>query len=274
MLKDILLDLDTGAFDMDLTGFDTESIESLMTQLHEPEEGLTEDDAVPENVGTRCKKGDLWKLGEHRLLCGDSTVITDVERLMGGGKADLLTDPPYNVGLEYKSTDDSKTKADYLDWCREWFDITEVYCSKRIVFVGNVNFKDWLSAFNPEYIGIWDKGDGATTHGYITQYTLWEPVFFHGKFKRVRHNDVFRFVAGTTKIDHPCPKPVALIEDIVKNFCNETVLDLFLGSGSTLIACEKLGRKCYGMEIDPHYCSVILKRWEDFTGKTAELIKE
>ncbi len=84
LLKDILLELDSGNFDIELTGFDTESIESLMTQLHQPEDGLTEDDAIPEQVETRCKKGDLWKLGEHRLLCGDSTVITDVERLMGG----------------------------------------------------------------------------------------------------------------------------------------------------------------------------------------------
>ena len=103
LLKDILIEIDSGALDMDLTGYDAESIERLMTQLHQPEEGLTDDDAIPEQVETRCKKGDLWKLGEHRLLCGDSTVITDVERLMGGEKADMVfTSPPYNLGVSAK----------------------------------------------------------------------------------------------------------------------------------------------------------------------------
>ena len=95
LLKDLLEELDTGDFDMDLTGFTSKEIEDLMNQCFVPEEGLT-DDAIPENAETICKKGDLWKLGEHRLLCGDSTVITDVERLMQGEKADMVfTDPPY-----------------------------------------------------------------------------------------------------------------------------------------------------------------------------------
>ena len=101
-LKNLLEELDSGILpDIEITGFDDKEIEDLMTQFHVPGEGLTDDDAIPEQVETVCKKGDLWKLGEHRLLCGDSTVITDVERLMGGEKADMVfTDPPYGIDLD------------------------------------------------------------------------------------------------------------------------------------------------------------------------------
>lgn len=101
LLKDLLLELDTGDFDMDVTGFDVKEIEDLMTQLHVPEEGLTDDDEVPEPTESICRRGDLWQLGNHRLLCGDATILTDVERLMGGEKADMVfTDPPYGIDLD------------------------------------------------------------------------------------------------------------------------------------------------------------------------------
>lgn len=271
-LKDLLEELDTGALDMELTGFDSEALEELMTQFHVPEEGLTDDDEIPEKVETICKTGDLWQLGNHRLLCGDATKKEDVERLLESDKADMIfTDPPYNVNLEYNNYEDNKAKPDFINWCKDWFNLITAISSKQIIFVGNVNTQLWVTNFEPDHIAIWDKGDGGNTHGYITQYTLWEPIFFHGKFGRKRHNDMFRFVAGGEKIDHPYPKPVALLIDILQNFSGEAdiIIDPFGGSGATLIACEKLGRRCFLMEIDEHYCDVIIQRWQNFTGHEA-----
>jgi len=331
MLKDILLELDTGAFDMDLTGFDTESIESLMTQLHEPEEGLTEDDAIPENVETRCKKGDLWKLGEHRLLCGDSTVITDVERLMGGEKAELIaTDPPYNsTNLKFDSV-----KIDYLAWiseCKGWltqfgqlvtfadFHLLVKFCEGNVfkscyeqIWQKNQTMGFLSVDKRPlkvhEFIGVFSDYPSKTT--YNPQKFNFESSRFKigevnpaGRIGKTAHygkqvssrayiedgeryplsvvfcqswNGGMALKRAAGENGHPTQKPIALVEYLIQTYSNEKelILDPFLGSGSTLIACEKLGRKCYGMEIDPHYCSVILKRGEDFTGKPAELIKE
>lgn len=233
------------------------------------------EDEVPEvdDSPAITKSGDLFTLGRHRLLCGDSTKVEDVARLMDGKGAALLTDPPYNVGLKYKSIDDNKTRNDFISWCTKWFDIAKNISKKKVVFIGNVNAQDWILNFSPDYIGIWDKGNGATTHGYITEYTLWEPVFFHGQFNRTRHNDIFRFVAGSGKFEHPCPKPISLIKDIIENFIETAIVDLFLGSGTTLIAAEKTGRICYGMEIEPKYCDVVIKRYCDYMGTPEDEIR-
>lgn len=275
-IKDLLEELDTGAFDMDLTGFDTESIEKLMTQFHVPVDGLTDEDAIPENVETICQKGDLWKLGEHRLLCGDSTVLTDVEKLMQGEKADMaFTDPPYGVGFKYKTYDDVGGDA-YKQFCIDWFNLLQSITARIAITPGCYPLGLWLSSLpEPRQIGVWIKTN-ALTHGSVVHYMAWEPILFYGDFKKKRANDVFNYPIGKQPDveDHPCPKPIKLIEDIIDNFSGHKnlVLDLFGGSGSTLIACEKLGRKCRMMEIDEHYCDVIIRRWEDYTGKKAELL--
>lgn len=301
MLKDILQELDNGTFDMELTGFDAESIEDLMTQLHETEEGLTDEDAIPENVETRCKKGDLWKLGVHRLLCGDSIVLADVERLMNGEKADMVfTDPPYNVKWEYRG----KLHGERFEGIcndnlkpEEW----DAFC---------IGFTSNLAAVLKEGHAYYICSGWASfsqfeqclkkTRMEFRQLIVWaKNQFVMGKFKTDYHRQHEQVLYGwregaahvwygghaesdlwcvdkvhNTAMVHSTEKPVALSSRAINNSSqlNDIVLDIFSGSGSTLIACEKLGRKCYSMEIDPHYCDVIIKRWEDFTGNQAELI--
>ena len=295
LLKDLLIELDTGALDMELTGYDAESIENLMTQLHQTEEGLTEDDAVPEQVETRCKKGDLWKLGEHRLLCGDSTVITDMERLMGGEKADMVfTDPPYGVNYEggHFHSGDVNIKRKREKLVGDTVDIYSQFLPIMVMFVdgpcyvwfadrGGKPVFDAITANVCEIHAmlIWNKTN-ATYAAMNAQYKQrHEPcMYFKPKNSTLRwcgptdECTVWDMKRDSVNSLHPTQKPVALAERAIGNHQVTTILDMFLGSGSTLIACEKLGRKCYGMEIDEHYCDVIIKRWEDFTGRKGELI--
>jgi len=280
-LKDLLQELDTGAFDMEITGFDAKEIEDLMNQFHIPEEGLTDDDAVPEDVETVCKKGDLWQLGNHRLLCGDATVITDVERLMGGEKADMVfTDPPYNIGYDYQTWADNI--PDYKNWCISWFNRLKDNSRGNIILtIGLMNIGMWFEISAPVSIGVWVKTN-AHSGGKISKFNKWEPLLFYGDYRKSkRDSDVFDcyvnsgFLRGkeeaTTQEAHSCNKPVRLLSDLIENFSalNDTWLDIFGGSGSTLIACEKLDRRCYMMEIDEYYCDVIIKRWQDYTGREA-----
>lgn len=276
VLKDLLTELDTGDLDMEVTGFSVNEIEDLMNQTFQPQEGLPPDDQIPEKVETICKRGDLWKLGNHRLLCGDSTVITDVERLMGGEKADMVfTDPPYGVGFKYKTYDDVGGEA-YEQFCKDWFALLQTMARKIAITSGCYPLKLWLSSIGePKQIGVWIKTN-ALTHGSVVHFMTWEPILFFGDFERKRANDVFDYPISKQPDtgDHSCPKPIGLIADIIENFSKQKdkVLDIFGGSGSTLIACEKLNRRCYMMEIDEHYCDVIITRWQDFTGQKAELI--
>jgi len=235
-------------------------------------EGLTDDDEIPEEVEPTCKTGDLWQLGNHWLLCGDATKREDVERLMQGEKAGLLlTDPPYNVGLEYTEATNDR-REDYEGWTRVWFGLASQIAMKSIITPGCINLGLWLRLFEPYHVGVWYKGMGATTHGRVTKYWSWEPLMFHGdQWPRIRHIDLFEYPGWGTMIDHPCPKPIGLWCDLIENYTETKalVLDLFGGSGTTLIACEKLGRKCRMLEIDPHYNDVIIQRWQNYTGKQA-----
>jgi len=281
-LKDLLEELDTGDIDMEITGFDLKEIEDLMTQLHESEPGLTDDDAVPEATESICKRGDLWSLGNHRLLCGDATVITDVEQLMGGEKADmLLTDPPYGelkifdkkgyVGVDskhakakhygaYKGEGDFKLEP-AMDAVKDKYD-------KAVIWGGNF-FNDVLPIRNSWL--CWDKTGGTETETFFSSFELvWTNM---GIPSRMFHYLWLGMMRAGERIErvHPTEKPVALSEWVLGKWTkvNDIILDLFGGSGSTLIACEKLGRRCYMMEIDEHYCDVIIERWQQFTGKQA-----
>jgi len=291
-LKDLLQELDTGDFDMEITGFDLKEIEDLMSQFHVPEEGLTDDDDVPEPTESITCKGDLWQLGNHRLLCGDATVITDVEKLMGGEKADMVfTDPPYGVNYEgghFHSGDVNirrkreKLAGDTIDLygdvlpvlvmfvdgpCYIWFASSvgkPVYdaiisndCEIHAMIIWNKTNATY-AAMNAQYKQhhepcMYFKPKKSTLRwcGSTTECTVWD-------IKRDSRNDL-----------HPTQKPVALAERAIGNHEVKSVLDLFGGSGSTLIACEKLGRRCFMLEIDEHYNDVIIARWQNFTGKQA-----
>jgi len=242
----------------------------------EPTEGLTDPDEVPEvPEEPKTKLGDLYILGEHRLLCGDSTKAEDVEKLMNGEKADMVfTDPPYGIGYEYNSHED-KSGEEYLSFCSLWFSIVRQKSSFICISTGWKYNPFWYNQ-EPDDCFYWlsrNKRSGEK----ISHFRKVEPLFFWGRPEKKYDFDFFE---QTTEIEkslkgaHTCPKPVTLIESIIDGAKNKgLVLDIFLGSGTTLIAAEKTGRKCYGMELDPKYCDVIVKRWEDFTGKKAELWK-
>ncbi|MDP6134590.1 MAG: DNA methyltransferase [Candidatus Marinimicrobia bacterium] len=228
----------------------------------EPIAGLTDDDDVPEAEESICKAGDIWVLGNHRLLCGDATKKGDVERLMDGQKADMVfTDPPYGMNAVKNSGVLSKKYKDIIndDSINVAINSFELLDDDIPAIWWGANYYANILPNKPHWI-VWDKNNGGSDQmdcelawtnlkGVTRQFTL----------SSEKKNRV-----------HPTQKPVELINWSLDKVKPQTVLDLFLGSGSTLIACEKTGRKCYGMEIDPHYCDVIVKRWEEFTGNKAE----
>ena len=278
LMKDLLSGLDDGAFDMDLTGFDNSALEELMTQFHQ-EDGLTGDDEVPEPQESICKPGDLWVLGNHRLLCGDATVEADVKKLMGKEKADMVfTDPPYgidvvgkdgNIGGGTKQIPVSKFKHIQGDDIAPDVNFLIPLAAKVIIWGGN-----YLSHILPRG-GAWlvwdkDKNPGLTFSDCELAWTNLPGV----KVKKYTHRwDGYSRQGESGSRLHPAQKSVLLLTDILGDYSKKDgiILDPYLGSGSTLIACEKLGRRCFGMEIDSHYCDVIITRWQNFTGKTAEL---
>ena len=269
-------------FDVELLGFDDDFLSSLMEE--EPSEGLTDEDAVPELPETPTTvEGDVWVLGNHRLMCGDSTSIDAVDTLMEGKMADMVhTDPPY--GISYQSN--KRTKTDRFDVLANddvFLDIAPVIaaCSTGWVFVWT-SWKvitTWIDMFEgfgyPTNQVIWYKGGGGIgdlkktfSSDYETALVWHRGAELTGK----RIGSVWKVDKdGASTYMHPTQKPVALPEEAIDKTTRQgdLVLDLFGGSGSTLIACEKTNRVSYNMELDPKYCDVIIKRWQEFTGKQA-----
>lgn len=279
MLSLELLDLKADDFDLDLLGFDGKELEKLLAPTVEGTEGLTDPDDVPEQADTRCKPGDLWVLGNHRLLCGDSTNVQHVERLMGGKKATFVyMDPPYGMRLNtnYAITPRvvgktySPVIGDDEDFDpRFWFE-----------FFGDAREHFWWGAdYYCQHLPkggawvVWDKKKDDLDESIGTGFELcWSKLPHKRMLARFLWSGFTAKERGEARA-HPTQKPVALAEWFFERWGKpeDLVADLFLGSGSTLIACEKTSRRCFGMEIDPHYCSVILTRWEAFTGKQAQL---
>jgi len=254
--------------DLELTGFDDNEIEDLIAQFRMSEEGLTDDDEIPEKVETVCKTGDLWQLGNHRLLCGDATKKEDVDKLMGGEKADMVfTDPPYGLGgYAGRSKKFDGIKGDDEDVIK-FYECIPKDISERYIW-GNYKVLMRLKEI-PRDVIVWVKNNIGMGRGYRGQY---EMCFYWGSFKK-SDSDIW-IIDKDTNYLHPTQKPVALAKRAILNSSMQgnIVSDFFGGSGSTLIACEKLGRRCYMMEIDEHYCDVIIQRWQNFTGKQAEKI--
>lgn len=285
-LKDIIDQLDTGEIDLDLTGFDQESLEDLMSEFFEPEEGLTDDDEMPEEVEPRCKPGDLWKLGEHRLMCGDSTSEDDVKKLIGDKKIDLIhTDPPYGINENCDRQFASKTrlaKGGKFKQIKGDENTNTAVCAFKIVQNLGIKNQVWWGANHyahsvPESASwfVWDKRVDEKQEDANSDCELawvnasWSSVriFRHlwkGMIKASEH--------GEARV-HPTQKPTALAEWVLDYYGDvKVVLDLFGGSGFNIIASEKKEVKSFTMEFDPHYCDVIIQRWEDFTGEKAEKI--
>ena len=241
----------------------------------EPTEGLTDPDEVPEAPEEpQTKLGDHYILGEHRLLCGDSTKAEDVERLMNGEKADsLVTDPPYGMAFQSNHRKDKHRaiENDGDDKC------LHIACSWPVNFARYVwcRWDNLGSIPHPKSVITWVKNNwsmGDLEHEHARQTEVC--AFYAGKnhkWPNKRPTDVVQHDRTGNNL-HPTQKPVELLEEVIQ-WTEGIVVDPFLGSGTTLIAAEKTGRKCYGMELDPKYCDVIVKRWEDFTGKKAELWK-
>jgi DNA modification methylase len=278
-----LTELTEFGVNMDLTGFTVDEIAELNPKITE---GLTDEDDVPEVPEAPITKlGDVWLLGKHRVMCGDSTSIDAVEKLMDGQKADMVfTDPPY--GVSYQSN--KRTKSAKFDVLKNDDVILEVVpiieaCSTGWVFIWTTwkVIDKWLentSGFGfPTNMVIWSKGGGGIGDLKKTFFTDYEMalVFNRGaELTGKRIGSVWKVGKdGATTYAHPTQKPVALAEEAIDKTTRSgaVVLDLFGGSGSTLIACEKTGRYARLMELDPKYVDVIVKRWQEFTGKKATL---
>ncbi len=283
-----LADLKEQGFEMDVLGFDPKELDNLL----EPEqvEGLTDEDAVPEApVEPKTKLGDIYQLGNHRLMCGDSTSIDAVEKLMDGKKADVLfTDPPYGIdfapqrGTHGKILNDALTGTEFDDFLDDVFGAALVSMKPdtyAFVWTGWSKIgafeRSLEKYFKIQAMHIWVKNNFGI--GYYSR-PKHEPFYLclNGKpvYPSKAPADVWDF-AKVHKTIHSCEKPVGLIQEILDVYHkNSIVLDLFGGSGSTLIACEKTNRHAMLMELDPKYCDVIVKRWEDFTGKKAVLLTD
>jgi len=261
-------------YDLSLTGFDEYEISAIIDSLIDPDD---KDDEVPDlPEQPKSKLGEVYQLGNHRLMCGDATKQEDVEKLMDGQKADMVfTDPPYGVNFTYNSYDDNISKDDHAKFCKKWINILKEYSDFIVLTPGFDNeyiFFDIDKSFSSV---VWFKKFSISASRVAFARTC-EPIFILGKPPIKRYNTDF-FEYGTDRIkglkkDHPCPKPIDLIIALIKPQTNrgQSVLDVFGGSGSTLIACEKLNRKGYMMELDPKYVDVIIERWESFTGKKAK----
>jgi len=273
MLRVEFMDLEAADFDLSLTGFELDEIAALTAD--EPAEGLTDEDAVPEAPEQPVTvEGDVWLLGRHRLMCGDSTSIDAVQKLMDGRKADLIhTDPPYGIGYGGSMALGQEKfgwKQHSGGWDesrppKEFFDLAEAQCSHRIIWGGNY-FSDYLLPTMGWL--VWDKGQrGFSLADGEMAWTSFDNA--------MRIKDLARATANKEEKHHATQKPLVIVEWALEYADRHAkqkpilILDFFGGSGSTLIACEKTARDCRMMELDPKYCDVIIKRWQDFTGQEA-----
>ena len=306
ILPDELADIDLSDFDFDF-GIEDEEEETEIVEDEAPE--------VDEDAEPIAKLGDIWQLGRHRLMCGDSTDKETVEFLMDGKKADMVfTDPPY--GYNYQSNMREKTsKFDVIendDKILDFFPCIQAVCDGFVYICTTWKTADkWIELFKQYYnltnVIIWDKGGGGIGdlfHTFSTDYemilvcnngheikgkrygSVWN--FTNQEITKMKKEELLNIVLEQKKFYsiwqekkdnpneyvHPTQKPVSLSARAIRSSTDigDNVVDLFGGSGSTVMACEQTGRNCYTMELDPKYCDVIIKRWETFTGEKAVLI--
>ena len=251
------------------------SNDDLQFYEDEPKQGLIDDDEIPEVEEPITQAGDLWILGEHRLLCGDATKKEDVDLLMDGKKADMVfTDPPYGIDYQdlkknHKKIENDIDPTNVLQVLNYYKKIPMfVCCNWKSISI----FLDVLKEIDFKSCIVWDKQTRIQNLDKFAKQH--EFILYAGEFGGEKTVDVDVWqVKREVRKDHPTAKPIELIIRAINTFDSIKIYDPFLGSGSTLIACEKTNRKCYGMEIDPHYCDVIVKRWEEFSGKKAERVE-
>ena len=294
--------------DIELAGFDALELESIFDEPDIIEDGLNDDNDIPDiNETAITQYGDIWILGDHRIMCGNSLEEKDMKRLMEGKKANMVfTDPPYNVRIndivnlgdikhsEFAMASGEMSEEEFTDFltrvmklcasfskdgsihyiCMDWRHILELSSAGKQAYTELKN------------ICVWNKSNAGMGSFYRSKHELIF-VYKNGKAKHINNFELgqhgrtrtnvwdYRAInAGGDKTElemHPTVKPVEMIQDAILDCSkkNYIVLDVFLGSGSTLIACQKTGRKCYGVEISPHYCDTIIRRFESFTGQSA-----
>lgn len=276
-------------FDLDLTGFSADEIAALTPV--EVNAGLTDEDDVPEvSKNPVTVPGDVWILGNHRLMCGDSTSIEALEKLCGGGVDMWLTDPPYNVAYEGKTKDALKIQNDSMgdDQFRQF--LRDSYVAADAVMKAGAVFYIW----HADSEGYNFRGAAQDAGWKVRQCLIWKKSTlvmgrqdYHWKHEPClygwkegaghlwaadrKQTTILEFDKPSRNGEHPTMKPVGLFEYQMLNNTKggDIVLDSFGGSGTTLIAAEKNGRVARVMELDPKYCDVIIKRWQEFTGKMA-----
>ena len=292
-------------YDLTLTGFELDELCELFPD--ELPEAFCGEDEVPCDVETQAQLGDIWVLGDHRLLCGDCTVATDVDLLMNGFKGNsLFTSPPYNaVGVaelesnkymkksKYNQYEDNKTEEDYLSFISlftsVWINHCNFMCINLQHLAGNkISFIEYLYAYRKHIIdiAIWNKSKGsAPAMAKNVMNSGFEYLIFLSENENPSKSIPGAKFRGTVTNVYEAPGqrnnefsnihsatfPVHLPEWFLNSFTkkNDLIIDCFGGTGSTLIACEKLKRKCFMMELDPKYCDVIIKRYENYSGKKA-----
>ena len=296
-------ELDTLSMDFDMTDF------GFTDEMVGMAEAVTaEEREIPDVIECKAKRGEIWQLGAHRVMCGDATCAEDVERLGGGVLCDLLlTDPPYNVALGqhmrpsearqlHRRTDglvidnDSwESDEGFIGFLRAAFDNAMALLSPGAAFYvwhadtqrGNFLEACRLAGMTVRECLVWAKNTftlGRQDYQWKHEPCLygWKDGASHNWYSDRKQSTVLEFDKPTANEDHPTMKPVGLMAYLIQNSTKrgDTVLDVFGGSGSTLIACEETGRRCLTMELDPHYCDVIIARWEEMTGEKAALLSE
>lgn len=279
---------------------DTEPVEEM------PEHKETEDDAYDEGeheIEAKCKLGDIWQLGKHRLMCGDSTDASQVAKLLGGANIQLyLTDPPYNVAYGYDGAATEGHRKDGLVVLNDKMDNDKFEEFLTNAFnAANANMEKGASfyIFHSDVYSYWfRKALINTVDLELRENLIWvknsmvlgrqdyqwrhEPCLYgwkkgasHNWFSDRKQTTVMEFDRPTKSVEHPTMKPIPLFAYLIQNSSQEgwNVYDSFGGSGTTIMACEQLNRNGFSMELDPHYCDVIINRWETYTGKKAEKIK-
>jgi len=284
-------DLQAAGFDLGLTGFGQDELSALFPQ---GSEGLTDEDAVPDVPAVPITvEGDVWILGRHRMMCGDSTSIEHLERLCDGQLVDMwLTDPPYNVayegGTKEKLTikNDSMSNDVFRQFLRDAYSAADAVMKKGAVFYiwhadsEGYNFRGAAAdiGWTVRQCLIWKKSSlvmGRQDYHWMHEPCLygWKDGAAHLWSADRKQTIILEFAKPSRNGEHPTMKPVELFEYQMLNNTkgSDLVLDSFGGSGTTAIACEKHGRNARLMELDPKYCDVIIKRWQDFTGQQAAL---
>ena len=296
MLRIEIASLQDDDFDVSLTGFDADALAELMAGDEPDGEGETDDDAVPEMSETPVSRpGDIWLLGGHRLLCGDSTVAESYDRVLDGEPVDIVfTDPPYNVNYANSAKDKMRGKDrailndnlgdGFYDFLLAALTPTIAHCRGGIYVAMSSSELDVLQAAFRAAGGKWSTfiiwAKNTFTLGRSDYQRQYEPILYGWKAGTEHfwcgardQGDVWHHDKPRVNDLHPTMKPVELVERAIRNSSKsrDIVLDLFGGSGTTLIACERSGRAARLMELDPKYVDVIVTRWQEFTGRAATL---